>query len=267
MPNHINTTHPIMALTAVSVYGGPKSGDRQIAKALLPQLERIPRCTIQELSELCHVSVSTFHHFYKSIGYTSFAEFKVKMTDALETHVYKNPVVAPASIHPGEDPYDALLRETRDSVDAVAAWLDREALNAFAEEMHRASRIYIHDTYYSGEKLNLMSDLALVGKDTTLSIYTEGQRTDIESLDAECFLIACVNEPSRSREIEAEIPEAKARGARIGVLSLSPGFRYPELCDHLIEIARPMPRGDQTVCSLVFRLLSCAYRERFLSPV
>lgn len=263
MPSHINTSNPINALIAIYNFGYYKSGDKDIAQALLANLQRVPDCTIETLAELCNVSISTFQRFYKDIGYKTYSEFKIKITESLSTHLDKNTHVA-IDLQPGEDSVDALFRQASESIGLVAASLDHARLLALATDMHRYDRIYIHDTYFSSAKLFLHGDLALDGKKTTLSLYTEQQQNDLAELDENCFLLAFCGRSARYREIESEIPAARGKGARIGVLCMAPAFRHADACDHLIICKGTGSSLDMMAADLLFTALSTTYRENCL---
>jgi DNA-binding MurR/RpiR family transcriptional regulator len=263
MASHINTSNPINALIAIYNFGNYKSGDKDVAQALLANLRRVPDCTIESLAGLCNVSVSTFQRFYKYIGYKSFSEFKIKITDALSSHLEKNTHIS-IDRQPGENSIDALFRQAIESVTLVGASLDHVRLLALATELQRYKRIYIHDTYFSSAKLFLQGDLALDGKKVSLSLYTEQQQRDLAEFDATCFLLAFCGRSARYREIEFEIPAARKKGACIGVICLAPVFRYADACDHLLLCKGTGSSLDMLAADLIFTALSTTYRENCL---
>lgn len=263
MSSHINTSNPINALVAVYNFGNYKSGDKEIAQILLANLRKVPDCTIEMLADLCCVSVSTLQRFYKDIGYKTYAEFKLKITDALAAHVYKNAYTT-NNVLPGEDSLDTLFKQATDAVASVSSAIDRMRLNDLAEDLHRHSRIFIHDTFFSTAKLMLQGDLALNGKQVTFSLFTEQQSKDIRSMEPGCLLLAFCGNSARYREIENEIPLARKAGSRIAVITFSPAFRHTDICDHLLQFKGAGNSLDMVAADLVFLSLSTVYREKFL---
>ena len=263
MSSHINTSNPINALIAIYNFGNYKSGDKDVAQALLANLQRVPYCTIESLSEMCNVSVSTFQRFYKDIGYKTFSEFKLKITEALAAHLERNAHISVDRL-PGEDSIDALFRQATESVSLIRTSLDRARLRALALDMHGYKRIYIHDTYFSSAKLFLQGDLALDGKKVSLSLYTEQQQCDLAELDEASFLLAFCGRSARYREIENELPAARQKGARIGVICMAPFFRHADACDHLLLGKGTGSSLDMMAADLIFTALSMTYRENCL---
>lgn len=264
MHNHINTSNPINALVATYNLCNYKTSSKDISHNLLSNLTKIPDCTVDELAELCSVSVSTLHRFLKEIGYGSYTEFKLKITDAITTHIYKNQYLAVNSIKPGESTVESLLRQAHENIDKVSSSLDMEKLHSLADALHSYDRIFIHDTMYSSAKLALQGDLALTGKKVVFSIYTEQQKKDLKKMDKACFFLAYYGGTSRFREIEDEIPAVKKTGAYIGVISRTSVFKYKDLCDQFLLFNGSLNVLDLLSDSLIFYIISTVYREKFI---
>ncbi len=264
MPNHINTTNPINALVAINNFGHYKAGDKQIAHTLLSGLRDIPESTIEQVSVRCNVSVSTFQRFYRDIGYGSYSEFKLKIAAALDAHIDKNAYIDHRDLSFGLDPINALLIQARTSIEQLESSLDRSKLENLARSIHGADKVFIHDTFFSNEKLLFQGDLALTEKTVTFSLLTEDQQADLKALDETSFLLAMVGNSSRYREIVSEIPLAAKSGAAIGVLSLSPTFPHVNLCDHYLPFSGVGNSLDIMTEGLIFNMLSIVYRQLYL---
>ena len=57
-----------------------KDTNYDIARTLLIHLKEMPNYSLEELAELCHVSDSTLHRFFKTIGFKNYKHFKQQVS-------------------------------------------------------------------------------------------------------------------------------------------------------------------------------------------
>lgn len=130
-----------------------------IASTILANLDRLKNPSITELAQLCHVSISTFSRFCRSIGLNDFAELK----DLMEEN---RPDFEVAST---KDTMELRFEEhatlVANSLHNAALSLDKTFIEALVKDLHHYRKVTVFGLLKaSAAAINLQTDLLMQNK-------------------------------------------------------------------------------------------------------
>ena len=261
-----NPTNPLLSLAAEYNYLKEGSSERQIAHMLLKNICKVPVWTIEQAALCCHVSISTFRRFIKDIGYNSYTEFKMKITDVIENYDF----LSPASLEASGLDFDAYVRQTASSmisdIQTLTLNLQSSEFMQATRLLHDSSHIYIHDLLKSNMKLALQANLALSGKAVTLSYNPQEQWQDAKAAGPSKLFLLVYDGQQRSRQVVHTIPEVHSHGGKMIVLSGVSSFPHMELCEIVIYTgAGHFALSDMLIHDLAYLYLAELYKSRYIS--
>lgn len=261
-----NPTNPLLSLAAEYNYLKEGASERQTAQTLLKNIAKIPEWTIEQAALACHISISTFRRFIKDMGYNSYTEFKMKVTDVIENFDF----ISPAALAADASNFDEYALRSSTSliqdIKAMSSHLQPEQFIQAARMIHNSSHIYIHDLLKSNMKLALQAHLALSGKEVTLSYDPQSQWADAQNAEpSQLFLMVYDGQP-RSRQVIHTIPEVHSRGGKMLVLSSASSFSHMELCDIVIHTGSGhFALSDMLLHDLAYLYLAELYKSMYIS--
>ncbi len=257
MARQPNPANLLTALMAEYNFMKGKDGGRRIAQILLANMTRIPDMMLEDVADLCNVSVSTLLRFFKDMGYPSFTYFKTRVEE--EVSNYQNKYTVP--VKGGEDLLTELLLPEQAALVFMIDQLDRAACRRVVDRMAAAKKVFFYDIRYSTLRISLQCDLAYMGKLVYFSADYSEQVRLIEEMDNQSLLLLCLTNSSRDRSLPKLIPAAKKSGAAIAALCANGRFPNGELCDELVCLGSAS--GTQ-VSSMLYPYLAGLFEQMYL---
>ena len=84
MPKGISIMSQLLSIVN---YGDGKEVNEDIARIILQNYNKIPKLTIFDLADLCFVSSSSITRFIRTLGFSSYKEFKSEVSHTLKIDV------------------------------------------------------------------------------------------------------------------------------------------------------------------------------------
>ena len=246
-------SNPLNLLVAEYNFFKPDSTDKQIAWTLMNHLNRIPDMTIEQAASCCNISVSTCRRFIKSLGFSSYAEFRMLVTESIRKFDFDSPPEIDIARLPECDFFSHALNGIRKDLDFLEHSIDHDQIRLIAEAMAAHKRIFIHDLLKSGMRLPLMRNLVLTGKEVTLSYDPGSQEADADAAGPDCLYLMNYDGLLHAAAIPGTIKKVKKKGAAVVVISSQRTFTNLNLCDAAIIYEK----GCSTVS--VFLILDLIY--------
>ena len=246
-------SNPLNLLVAEYNFFKPDSTDKQIAHILMNHVSQIPNMTIEQAADCCNISVSTCRRFIKSLGFSTYAEFRMMIADSIRRFDFDTPPEIETA-NP-EDPqfFTNSLNGIREDLSLLENSLDHHQIRRIAQAMAAHQRIFIHDLLKSGMRLPLMRNLVLSGKEVTLSYDPGSQEADAAQAGPDCLYLMNYDGHLHAGQIPNTIKAVKKKGAAVVILSNQRTFPDLNLCDAAIIY----PKGDSTVSA--FLMLDLIY--------
>ena len=265
MGTNSNSNTPIAALAAEYNFMKDNTLEKGIARNVLQNISKIPSLTLEQVAQLCNVSIPTFSRFCKSIGYPSYSVFKIKIGEALGSYGYKN-APFPSNVSYSGETYISMIcdRLTADIRSFVSA-IDTSVCEKLVEALNRAKKVFIHDALYSTIRLSLQSDLAVTGKKVFFSPNQEQQKQDISEADDTSLFLFVYDLNPRSQQILKSIPMVREKGAKAAVITPVKVFPGSKFCNYIVEIGLAQAGISELMLrDVTFQYLSVLYRERYI---
>lgn len=209
-----------------------------IALTMVQNLDIIPRCSINELADLCYTSTATISRFCRKFGYSSFPQFKSEMAYGLEQakhevflddsekeYIDKNPN------HVIDKVYDLVL----ETLILGKKSLRIAKIDELCQLIHEAKKVHFFG--YQFNKI-VASDLQLKFIKLGKFIYAFADHGDdsqkIELLSEES--LAIVMSVSGKIGHQHLMEEIHQRGAKIVLITMNPETPLADLVDYLFVI-------------------------------
>ena len=264
MGTNANSDTPIIALAAEYNFMKDNTSEKVIAQTVLAHISEIPHMTLEEAAACCNVSVSTFLRFCRSIGYSSYGAFKMKMSEAITNYNYRNAPFSQHILYNSDTYFDAAAATITDAITHLKEVLDISSCKRLAEKIYEKKKIYLHDAMYSSVRLSLQSDLAVTGKIVTFSPNNVQQSKDARLADKDSLYLLNYDGSQRSSEVPKTLRAAREKEAFTAVISHTRIFPGSEYCDILLEIGKGNSLiSDFMLHDMVYQYLSVIYREKY----
>lgn len=246
---------PINTLVAEYNYYQESSNEKKIAQTLLCHIRDIPSWTLEDAAYFCHVSLSTCRRFIHNLGFETYSEFRIKITDQL----LKFDFISPPAIdihHIAKNTYlQNCISDIKSDLDILKDHITLESMMDAVYILHDQKHIFIHDLLKNGMRIALQKNLAISGKFVTMSYDSDTQRHDAHYSDKESAFILINDGHSHSRELTNTIRLVHKNGGKIIVISQQKTFPESNLCDTILYINH----GTSTLSSMIILDLTYQY--------
>lgn len=266
--NHIqHAENPIFALVAEYSFINDSQIDKSIAQITLQNISCIPELNLEKISGLCGVSVSSYLRFCRKIGYCSYTEFKVHITDALQKYTFMNTPFSAREFFNEENFFAQSKSIIYDDFDRLESLLDKSGCRKAVDSMAASDQIFIIDLFYSTVRFALHSDLAVSEKKVTFLRPSKALVSELEKeLNAGSFVFIVYDGTSRTKDVCSLLPLCKQIGAHITVMSCIEHFPHRDCCDELLLTGKAESAVSSImVHDLVFQYLSTLYRSLYIT--
>lgn len=260
-----NTENAIMVLVASYIFTNDSHIEKKIAQLTLEHVSEIPGMTVEQMAALCGVSVSSYLRYCRSIGYTSYTQFKMRITETLKKYLYIG--TTPLYEYLTEENfYERHRLSINNDFDRLERLLDTQTCHRVVDLMVRARKIYMVDLLYSTVRFGLHGDLCVTGKNVTFLLPGD-DLDDVfkKELNKDSFVLIVNDRTPRTQGICTIIPQCKALGACVVVLTCEPHFLHDSECDEILVIGSATSAVSSIMIhDLALQYLSTLYRERHM---
>ena len=261
-----NHTDPLLTLAADYNYFKEGSTEKKIAQVLLKNICKIPSWTIEQMALNCNISISTCRRFIKEIGYESYTEFKLKITDLIQNYDFHTP----PGLSPNDPHIESYIKQTTDrltsDVRSLEKTLDPKAITQAVTALHAYEHIVIHDLFKSSTHLAFLSHLALTGKTVTVSADIASQKRDAKNASPKQLFLLVYDGLQHARETLNTLPAVHSRGAHIILISSVPSFPHQELCSTVLYIGEGgSPLSSMLLLDLTYLYMGELYKSMFIT--
>lgn len=260
-----NTENAIMVLVAAYIFTNEPQIKKDIAQKTLEHVSEIPNMTVEQIAPLCGVSVSSYLRFCRTIGYTSYTQFKMRITETLKKYLYIGATPLNEFLTE-ENFYEKHRLSINNDFDRMEKLLDTETCYKVVDAMAQAHRIYMVDLMYSTVRFALHGDLCVSGKSVTyLPPDDDLDKIFKKELNKNGLVLLGNDGTSRTQGLCSVIPLCKQLGAHIVVLSSEEQFHYANECDEILVIGSATSSVSSIMIhDLALQYLSTLYRERHM---
>lgn len=146
----------------------------QIIQGLLHNIHKIPQISAEKMSELCNVSPSALRKYVGTLGYKSYAEFRISFRTQWEKNYdpegYFDAAVTNSSLKD-------TLNSLRNTLDIIEKDVDESIIESLAVEIHAAKKVIICAHSSNSIRLSLMAQMVLDGKEI-MSVHCPHKLSD-----------------------------------------------------------------------------------------
>ncbi|MCF0245689.1 MAG: MurR/RpiR family transcriptional regulator [Ileibacterium sp.] len=138
----MNTTGSILSMLIAYVnHHEERSNYTETARGLVNYFERIPEASLHEMAGLCLVSGATLNRFVKSLGYSSYADFKQACKNSEGSTVTYSFQEIQGNIE-GIDPvFDRFKTAVVENIEFINENVNYEQLHAICSKIHQAKAV------------------------------------------------------------------------------------------------------------------------------
>ncbi|MBB5266357.1 DNA-binding MurR/RpiR family transcriptional regulator [Catenibacillus scindens] len=261
-----NNTDSLLSLAADYYYFKEGSTEKQIAQILLKNICKIPSWTIEQMAANCNISISTCRRFIKEIGYDSYIEFKMKISDLIKNYDFNTPTLLNPSAPDIHQYIEQTTKDIRRDVENLEKTLDPDKIMETVLALHEYEHIIIHDLFKSTMHLAFLSHLALTGKTVTLSADTVTQQNNARNADASQLFLLVYDGLQHSKETLNTLPTVHTHGAEIILISSIFPCPYSELCRTVLYIGQgSSPLSSMLLLDLTYSYIGELYKSMYIS--
>ena len=266
MSNVHQIENPIYALVAEYSFIGDNRIEKQIARITLANISRISSMTVEKMADLCGVSESTYLRFCRKIGYSSFTEFKIRITDTLQKYLFVNTPFSEKENFSEDNFFIQSRAIINHDIDLLEQHLDRAVCKNIVQLMAQSSKIYVIDLFYSTVRFALHSDLSVTGKEVVFLRPSSELIKIFEHNSGEKSMAFMVYDgQSRTKDIPEVLPVCRAKKITTAIMSCVSHFPGDQLCDELLFIGKAESAvSSVTIHDLTFQYLSTLYRKMYI---
>ncbi|GKU25947.1 MurR/RpiR family transcriptional regulator [Clostridium folliculivorans] len=164
-----------------------KDIDYNISWIMLQNINKISSMSINQLADLCYVSISTISRFCRKLGCNSFYEFKNMLV--YDDNEYFDPRNKSINMNINEDASD-LFFMAKKNIDLATETLKTEEIDQLVQYIHDYPSVSLVGLN-TGQSITLdfQSELMVLGKFATVFVDIDKQLDNIKSLDENSLLV------------------------------------------------------------------------------
>lgn len=192
-------------------YSDENNVDRDIAKAILLNYNKIPSLTIYDLADICFVSASSITRFIRNLGYESYKSFKNEMKNTLKIDVDYSKSVHFATKEDLQPIFKRYTDNVIENIQYTFDHIDYKQLYRVAEMIYQADEIAFFGLEYANFLgIHFQNKMASLNKFINIGVTDEKQ---------------------------LELAKEAREGMLVFIVSLEGSyfFRHSEILDILIE--------------------------------
>jgi len=257
----------IYALVAEYAFTDEDRTEKQIAQVTLANLTKIPSMTVEKMEELCSVSESTYLRFCRKIGYSSFTEFKIRLTETLQKYLFVNTPFSTKEPVGENNFFDQSKMIINQDIDRLSQAIDISVCKNIVRQMSQAKRIYIFDLFYSTVRFALHADLAVTGKEV-IFLRPSSDIALTLSKDKSCSSMAFMvyDGTPRTADILSAITICSRNKIPTAIITYTQPFFNDHLCDSILYTGKAESAISSVVVhDLTFQYLSTLYRQFYIT--
>ena len=236
-----------------------------VARSLLENLDQLPGGNIYDWAQICCVSPSTISRFCQKLGYKSFQEFKLELSNAIRNYNMLNRYVSINQISTYGSEESAYLSALSAIVDDFVKKIDQNKLNEMADIIysHKNIRIYTNGIYM--HETNLQTNLLLSGHTARIIASPVMQIKDASSICEDTAVILTlpnVHENTVRLELLQILQQKKACILLLTNSTCSVYLKYA-FCAFCFDGS--MTQIDDFYFTIFLSMLSITYRNKYLN--
>ena len=231
-------------------------GSRTISRTLLENILDIHDMSLEQMAELCNVSVSTFSRFLHSIGYSSYTHFRIAIENELIEYIDVHSVIPRDEFFIFGDALYAMNLELQADLETIHKHVTSSDCSFVVGLLKACSNVRMIDTGDIYMRQQLQCDLAVTGKQVLTSFGFRYEPIDT-GLDSQSLLLI-VND-NLPREA-LKITEWKDTGAKVVIMTRKKVFPGHEKCDKVLYPGNISDRGWTMAREMVFGCIGLLYK-------
>lgn len=236
-----------------------------VAQSLLENLDQLSGGNIYDWAQICCVSPSTISRFCQKLGYKSFQEFKLGLSNAIQNYNMLNRYVPINKISTYGSEESAYLSALADIVEDFRKKIDQNKLDEMADIIHRRKNIRIYTNGIYMHETNLQTNLLLSGHTTRIITSPAMQIKDASNIaegTAVILALPNVHEKTLSLELLQILQQKKTCILLLTNSTRSVYLKYA-FCSFYFD--GNMTQMDDFYFTIFLSMLSITYRNKYLS--
>lgn len=245
----------------------PSDSSHVIAEVMLQNLKSLRALSIDKTAELCFTSAATLSRFVRSLGFSTFSEFRANLAASYDNYAFLNHTMPPnRELMEGQSFIHAYLCNLRAVLDQLENSLTPAIISEITSSINQFSKI----CFYSNQigdfpTIQFQYDLTMAGKTAIFLQKYEQQLDNARSLNEDCLVIVCLpDSPESSQRLEA-LREARKHGAHILLIKPRTSTIGTKYADFVINFDESRTASDGYVYNIIISLLTMHYRFTYLS--
>lgn len=253
----------------INLYNATSPGDAQhdIARIMLDQLGSLRTLSIDKIAEQCSTSAATLSRLARSLGFTSFSEFRANLVASFDNYPFLNHTMQPnRELTGGNSFVHAYFYNVHSLLDRLEQSLDPTYISAIISAIDRYSKVCLYSQQIGDfPTLQFQYDLIMAGKSAVVLAKFENQLENARTLDKNSFVIVCLPDaPDSAQRLEA-LREAHRRGACTLLIKPRTLIVGPKYADYVIDFDESRTASDGYIYDVIISLLAMRYRFLYLS--
>jgi DNA-binding MurR/RpiR family transcriptional regulator len=250
----------------IAYYNACKQDDlyREIIRRILSNIHKIEDASIYDFAEMCFVSTTTISRLSRKLGYKSFIDFKMELSNSVKNYNVLNRYVPlnEVSRYGGEQKayLELMQKQLQDFINNI----DYSEIDNLVEIIHSFKKISFYTYGISFAEHHFQEDLIMAGHDCSLFSIPVDQLQDVETLDENSLVIASLPVVQESAVINKVLKSVKEKKSKIFMLTDSRYSHYLKYADYSFCFDGFMSIIDDYRFSMHLNLLSIAYRNKYL---
>lgn len=232
MPKGISIMSQLLSIVN---YGDGKEVNEDIARIILQNYNKIPKLTIFDLADLCFVSSSSITRFIRTLGFSSYKEFKSEVSHTLKIDVDYSKNVNMASAEDLQPIYKRYTENVIENIQFTFDNIDYKQLNRVCEMIYQAKEITLFGLEYATfVGIHFQNKMASLNRFIQLGVSDEKQLELAHKLAPNSLVFIISLEGSffyRNNEIMDILTE---KNCKIVAISMLTSGKFIGVCDEVI---------------------------------
>lgn len=254
--------------TLINYYNKSNEKDmyHQVVEHILRNIHKVGNISIYDLADLCYSSPSTISRLVKKLDFDNYADFKSKITYALQNYKYLNQNMREPDLVDNDDVISLYFNFLINNIAYLQSEIDREQIKAISDQFHLAEQIFFY-SYPQVQVDILQKSLIISGKHSYVYERIPAQEASLDKITSKSVVMAIIPNLLEMGHMRTILKKTKDKGAFVITICSSKKNDYKKYSDIQISFDGTKTSMDLYLFMVLTNIIKSDYCHRYLNNI
>lgn len=254
--------------TLINYYNKTSEKDmyHQVVEHILRNIHKVDKISIYDLADLCYSSPSTISRLVKRLEFDNYADFKSKISYALQNYKYLNQNMHEPDDIDDNDLISIYFNFLTNNISYLRSEIDNDQIKNISDHLYCAKQVFFY-SYPQVQADILQKSLIVSGKSAYVYERIPIQEASLDQINDHTVVMAIVPNLVEMGPMRTILKKAREKGAFIITICSSKKNDYRKYSDIQISFDGTKTSMDLYLFMILTNIIKNDYCHRYLDPM